>query len=61
MKTIKIKITKPVKNINQSLIDLRNYITSKDIPENENPKKYSILLKKSLTLINNKRVKKLKY
>ena len=39
MKTIKIKITKPVKNINQSLIDLRNYITSKDIPENENPKK----------------------
>ena len=61
MKTIKIKITKPVKNINQSLIDLRNYITSKDIPENENPKKYSILLKKSLTLINNERVKKLKY
>ena len=61
MKTIKIKITKPVKNINQSLIDLRNYITSKDIPENENPKKQSILLKKSLTLINKKRVNKLKY
>ena len=61
MKTIKIKITKPVKNINQSLIDLRNYITSKDIPENENPKKQSILLKKSSTLINKKRVNKLKY
>ena len=56
-----MQTTKTVKSINQSLINLRNYSTSKDIPENENPKKYSILLKKSLTLINNKRVKKLKY
>ena len=34
-----IKNEKLVKNINESLINLRNSIISKEIPENENPKK----------------------
>ena len=38
---------KIVKN-NQSSINLRNCVNGKEIPENENPKKQSILLKKSL-------------
>ena len=45
------------------LIDLRNDISKEEIPENANPerKKKSILLKKSSTLINNKKMKELKY
>ena len=45
------------RNLNESLIDLRNPIISKEIPENENPIKNSILLEKSSTLISNKKVK----
>ena len=37
-----------VENINESLINLRNYINSKEIPEREKKKKQSILLKKIL-------------
>ena len=51
-----------VKNINESLVNLRNSMNSKEIPENENPeRKRSILLTKFLTLLNNKMVKELKY
>ena len=39
MKTIKIKIDKIVKNINESMINLRNSINCKENSENENPPK----------------------
>ena len=55
METIKIKMTKILKNINESLIALRNAIDSKGTPEMEKLKKQSVLLKKSLNLINNKK------
>ena len=47
----KNKNDKTVKNINESFINLRNSIKSKEIPENEN------LKEKSLTLINNKKIR----
>ena len=52
---------KIVKTINESLINLRNSINGKEIPKNENRKKLSILLTKSLTLVSNKNVKVSKY
>ena len=55
METINIKMTKILKNINESLIALRNAIDSKGTPEMEKLKKQSVLLKKSLNLINNKK------
>ena len=39
METIKIKMTKILKNINESLIALRNAIDSKGTPEMEKLKK----------------------
>ena len=36
-----------VENINESLINLRNYINSKEIPEKENPKKIVDIVKKN--------------
>ena len=45
------------KHINDASIDLKKYINRKKIPENENPEKISILLKKSVILITNKKVK----
>ena len=54
METIKIKMTKILKNINESLIALRNAIDSKGTPEMEKLKKQSVLLKKSLNLITKK-------
>ena len=55
MKTIKIKMTKLLKKLRQSLINLSNSINSKEVLENKNPKK--IVLKKPLTLTSNKKVK----
>ena len=46
-----------VKHINNSLIELKKYINVKTIRESENPLKMLILLRKSLTLINNNKVK----
>ena len=57
----KWKQDKIVKKINESLINLRNSINGKKIPENQNPKKVADVVKKSSTLINNKKVKELKY
>ena len=42
---------KLVNNINKGLIDLRNDMNRKKIPENENPKKLADILKKSSNLI----------
>ena len=56
-----IKHYKITKNFNNRLIKLRNSINTKKNNENENPKKQSILLKKSSTLIKNKKVKDSKY
>ena len=36
-----------IENINESLINLRNYINSKEIPEKENPKKIVDIVKKN--------------
>ena len=43
------------------MINLRNSINGKKIPENQNPKKVADVVKKSSTSINNKKVKELKY
>ena len=50
-----------VNNINDKMIDLRNAIIKIEVPENENPNKIVDILKISSTLINNKKVKELKY
>ena len=42
------KNDKIVKNINESLINLRNSINSKETPENENPKKIGNIVEKIL-------------
>ena len=47
---------KIVKNINESLIDLRSSINEKKIPENESPKNIVNIAQKFWTLIKNKRV-----
>ena len=44
-----------VNNINDALTDLRNPIKTKEIPENESPKKVVNVVEKSSTLINNKK------
>ena len=36
-----------VENINESLINLRNYINSKEIPKRENPRKTVDIVKKN--------------
>ena len=46
-----------VKYHNESLIDLGDSINSKEIPKNENPKKWPVLLKTYSTLINNIKVR----
>ena len=51
------KNEKVVNSINNGLIDLRNNINRKEIPENESPKKVVNIVEKSSTLINNKKVK----
>ena len=54
---ISVKLTKNeklVNNINIGLIDLRNSITRKEVPENKNPKKVVNVVEKILTLIKNK-------
>ena len=54
---ISVKLTKNdklVNNINIGLIDLRNSITRKEVPENKNPKKVVNVVEKLLTLIKNK-------
>ena len=47
MKTIKIKMKKLQKNINKSLVSLRNSIDSKEIPANENSKKIVNIFEKN--------------
>ena len=54
-----IKNDEIIKLINNGLIELRNSINNKEIPENENLKKSSQL--KSSTLIKNKEVNDTKY
>ena len=44
-----------------TLIDLRNSINSKIFPKNENQKKVVNIAEKCSTLINNKKVKKVKF
>ena len=46
------KNEKLVKNINNTLIDLRNNINRKEIPENENPKKVANIVEKILDFSN---------
>ena len=55
------KNKKLVNNINNGSIDLRNNIKEKKFLKMEIRKKQPILLKKSSTLINNEKVKELKY
>ena len=55
------KNEKLVNNINDGLIDFRNAMIRKKISGNQNSNKIVVLLKKSSTLINNKKVKELKY
>ena len=49
-----------VNNINGGLIDLRNAIIRRETSENENPNKIVHIVEKFLTLINNKKINKLK-
>ena len=46
---------------NNALIDIRNAVNEKEIPENRNPDKKSILWKKRLALTNNKKPKNAKH
>ena len=55
------KNEKLVNNINDGLIHFRNAMIRKTISGNQNSNKIVVLLKKSSTLINNKKVKELKY
>ena len=55
------KNEKLVNNINDGLIDFRNAMIRKKISGNQNSNKIVVLLKKSSTLINKKKVKELKY
>ena len=50
-----------VNNINDELINLRDAIIKKEIPENENIDKIVDIDDKSLSLINNREVKESKY
>ena len=53
-----VKNDQIINNINDRLIDLRNAINRKEIPENENPKKIVNIVEKFSTLIiSNKQVK----
>ena len=53
-----VKNDQIINNINDRLIDLRNAINRKEIPENENPKKIENIVEKFSTLIiSNKQVK----
>ena len=54
-------LTKIVKHLNKSLVDLRNSINSEEIPENENPNKIIDIVEKVLDLINNKKAEDSKY
>ena len=55
------KNEKLVNNTNDGLIDFRNAMIRKKISGNQNSNKIVVLLEKSSTLINNKKVKELKY
>ena len=46
MKPIKIKNDIIVKYLNETLIDLKNSINSKEITENENPKRVANILER---------------
>ena len=50
-----------INQVNDGLIDLRNALSKKTNPENENPDKVVDIVEKSLTLVDNKKVKDLKY
>ena len=52
-----IKNDKIEKNINESLINLRNSINSQEIPENENPKKIVNIVEKILDFSKQQKVK----
>ena len=55
-----VKNEQLVNNINGGLIDLRNPIIRRETSENENPNKIVHIVEKFLTLINNKKINKLK-
>ena len=55
------KNEKLVNNTNDGLIDFRNAMIRKKISGNQNSNKIVVLLEKSSTLINNKKVKELKH
>ena len=55
------KNEKLVNNTNDGLIDFRNAMIRKKISGNQNSNKIVVLLEKSSTLINNKKVKEIKY
>ena len=55
------KNEKLVNNTNDGLIHFRNAMIRKKISGNQNSNKIVVLLEKSSTLINNKKVKELKY
>ena len=50
-----------INQVNDGLIDLRNALSKKKNPENENPDKVVDIVEKSLTLVDNKKVKDSKY
>ena len=56
----KIKNDKIVKNINNGLIELRNSINSKEMPENENPKKVVNIVEKIINFNEKQKGKGLK-
>ena len=47
--------------LNDMLTDLRNAVSKKEIPENENYNKVIGIVKKSSALINNKKIRESKY
>ena len=50
-----------INQVNDGLIDLRNALSKKTNPENENPDKVVDIVENSLTLVDNKKVKDSKY
>ena len=55
-----IKNDEIIKDNNKGLIELRNYINSKEIPENENPKNVVNIVRKIIDF-NKKKLKNSKY
>ena len=50
-----------INQVNDALIDLRNAVNKKEVPENENANEAIDTVEKSLTLTNNNKVKGSKY